>query len=207
MSTELVTIDPDRRVIDGQYTPHLRDTEPTPEPADMQALFTDTTPQGHTQRTWLVLVALWSTALLAYGLYLQHVDGLEPCPMCIVQRYALVGVVVLAAMGAWCTHKGAPWLWSLFLATQAFAGAFVAARQSWLQWYPPEVYACGRDFYGMIEAFPLKKVIPMLFKGSGDCTAVDWTFLSLTIANWSFLNFMAMGLIGLWLLVYRLRAR
>jgi protein dithiol:quinone oxidoreductase len=110
-------------------------------------------------------------------------------------------------MGAWRTHKGAAWLWSLLLATQAFAGAFVAARQSWLQWYPPEVYACGRDFYGMIEAFPLKKVIPMLFKGSGDCTAVDWTFLSLTIANWSFLNFVAMGLIGLWLLVYRLRAR
>jgi len=44
----------------------------------------------------------------------------------------------------------------------------------------------------MIEAFPLQKVIPMLLKGSGDCTAVDWTFLGLSIANWSFINFVTM---------------
>ena len=66
---------------------------------------------------------------------------------------------------------------------------FVAARQSWLQWYPPEVVTCGRDFYGMIETFPLKRALPMIFKGSGDCSAVDWTFLGGSIANWSFLCF------------------
>ena len=53
-------------------------------------------------------------------------------------------------------------------------GAFVAARQSWLQRYPPEVVSCGRDLYGMIETFPLKRAIPMIFKGGGDCTAVDF---------------------------------
>ena len=53
--------------------------------------------------------------------------------------------------------------------------------------------SCGRDLFGMIEAFPLKRVIPMLFKGSGDCSAVDWTFLGLTIANWSFLCFVAVA--------------
>jgi disulfide bond formation protein DsbB len=82
----------------------------------------------------------------------------------------------------------------------AFLGAFVAARQSWLQWFPPEVYACGRDLYGMIESFPLSRVIPMIFRGSGDCSAVDWTFLGLSIANWSFLNFLLVGVIGLLLL-------
>jgi disulfide bond formation protein DsbB len=51
------------------------------------------------------------------------------------------------------------------------------------------VLACGRDFYGMIESFPLKRAVPMIFKGSGDCSAVDWTFLGLTIANWSFVSF------------------
>jgi disulfide bond formation protein DsbB len=70
-----------------------------------------------------------------------------------------------------------------------------------LQWYPPEIVSCGRDFYGMIEAFPLQKVIPMLLKGSGDCTAVDWTFLGLSIANWSFINFVAM--VGAIILVWR----
>ena len=68
-------------------------------------------------------------------------------------------------------------------------GAFTAARQSWLQWYPPEVASCGRDFYGMIETFPLQRVIPMIFKGSGDCSKIDWTFLGASLANWSFVVF------------------
>jgi len=82
-------------------------------------------------------------------------------------------------------------------------GAFVAARQSFLQWYPPEIASCGRDFYGMIETFPLKRAIPMIFKGSGDCTKIDWTFLGGSIANWSFVCFVAITLVGL-LLVARL---
>lgn len=73
-------------------------------------------------------------------------------------------------------------------------GAFVAARQSWLQWYPPNIVSCGRDFYGMIESFPLQRAIPLIFRGSGDCTKIDWTFLGGSIANWSFVAFVAMGL-------------
>ncbi|MGJ4748847.1 disulfide bond formation protein B, partial [Leptospira sp. SA-E8] len=56
-------------------------------------------------------------------------------------------------------------------------------------------------FYGMIEAFPLQRAIPMIFRGSGDCAAIDWTFLGLSIANWSFLCFVALALLALWLLV------
>jgi len=80
-------------------------------------------------------------------------------------------------------------------------GAFTAARQSWLQWYPPEVVSCGRDFYGMIESFPLKRALPMIFKGSGDCSQVDWTFLGGSIANWSFLVFCGLVLVAAWLAV------
>ncbi len=82
------------------------------------------------------------------------------------------------------------------LAVLAVAGAYVAARQSWLQWYPPEVSSCGRDLYGMIETFPLQRAIPMIFKGSGDCSKVDWTFLGGSIANWSFLCFCAIAIVS-----------
>jgi len=152
-------------------------------------------------RRVLGFVALGSIALLAFGLYLQHVVGLEPCPMCIVQRYLLVLVALVAGMGAAVpsTAKGGRGFAAVLLLL-ALTGAFVAARQSWLQWFPPQVYACGRDLYGMIEAFPLKRVIPMVFKGSGDCAAVDWTFLRLSIANWSFLNFALIGTLAALLL-------
>jgi len=79
-------------------------------------------------------------------------------------------------------------------------GSFVAARQTWLQWYPPQIATCGRDFYGMIEDFPISRSIPMIFKGSGDCAAVDWTFLGGSIANWSFVCFTLIGLLALTML-------
>ncbi|MFY8103266.1 MAG: disulfide bond formation protein B, partial [Ramlibacter sp.] len=140
-------------------------------------------------RRVLVGVTAAGVAMLAFGLYLQHVVGLNPCPMCIVQRYALVGVVVVSALAALGKGRGLWLAGSAMGVVLALFGAFVAARQSWLQWYPPETVSCGRDFYGMIATFPLERAIPMIFRGSGDCAAVDWTFLGGSIANWSFVAF------------------
>ena len=139
-------------------------------------------------------------AMLAFGLYLQHVVGLNPCPMCIVQRYALVGVVVVSALAALGKGRGLWLAGSALGVVLALFGAFVAARQSWLQWYPPETVSCGRDFYGMIATFPLERAIPMIFRGSGDCAAIDWTFLGGSIANWSFVAFVVIALVLLALL-------
>jgi disulfide bond formation protein DsbB len=40
----------------------------------------------------------------------------------------------------------------------------------------------------------------MIFRGSGDCTKVDWTFLGLSIANWSALAFLGLLAFGAWVL-------
>ena len=157
---------------------------------------------GNQPRLALGLVAAASVAMLAFGLYLQHVVGLEPCPMCIVQRYALVLVAVVAGVTAFASRKSLLVTGSGLMVLLSGLGAFVAARQSFLQWYPPEIASCGRDLYGMIETFPLKRAIPMIFKGSGDCTKIDWTFLGLSIANWSFVCFVGIALLGL-ALVFR----
>ncbi|MEY4506637.1 MAG: hypothetical protein RL297_1215 [Pseudomonadota bacterium] len=143
----------------------------------------------------LAVIALGGVLMLAYGLYLQHAVGLEPCPMCIVQRYAWVLITVVAGVASLSPSRWRGGM-LLLLGVLALMGAGVAARQSWLQWFPPEIMSCGRDLFGMIEAFPLQRVIPMLLKGSGDCSAVDWTFLGLTIANWSFLCFVAVAAVA-----------
>ena len=155
---------------------------------------------------WMALIALSGIGMLVFGLYLQHVVGLNPCPMCIVQRYALVGVVVLGVVG-WRLNGKALAMSAALLALVAAFGAFTAARQSWLQWYPPEIVTCGRDFYGMVENFPINRAIPMIFKGSGDCTKIDWTFLGGSIANWSFAAFVVFALAGLVIAVKALRSR
>ena len=117
--------------------------------------------------------------------------------MCIVQRYALIFITLTAAMASALRQK----IWhtsaSVLILLVTLFGAYVAARQSWLQWYPPEVVSCGRDFYGMIETFPLQRAIPMIFKGGGDCTKVDWVFLGGSIANWSFLCFSGIAVAAL----------
>ena len=159
-----------------------------------------------TLQRWMLLTALASIGMLVFGFYLQHVVGLNPCPMCIVQRYALIGVVVLGLIGWRLQGKGLA-LTALVLALDAGFGGFTAARQSWLQWYPPEIVTCGRDFYGMVENFPLNRAIPMIFKGSGDCTKIDWTFLGGSIANWSFVVFVVFGLMGLWVAFKSLKPR
>ncbi len=158
-----------------------------------------------TARQGLAVICVGCLGLLVFSMYLQHVVGLEPCPMCIVQRYAFVLVALFAGLGSALRARALQVFGLLLVLLSAGFGAFVAARQSWLQWNPPEIVACGRDFYGMIENFPLQRVVPMIFKGSGDCTAIDWTFLGGSIANWSFLCFVAIFLVSLWLLARRLR--
>lgn len=158
-------------------------------------------------RSVLAALAAACVAMLAFGLYLQHVEGLEPCPMCIVQRYALILVALGCALGAALKPSVGVWLGGGTALGFAGFGAFVAARQSWLQWYPPEIASCGRDFYGMIETFPLKRAIPMIFRGSGDCSVIDWTFLGLSIANWSFLCFVGFAAVLAGLLAARWKAR
>ena len=153
-------------------------------------------------RRLLALISLGCVAMLAFGMYLQHVVGLDPCPMCIVQRYALVLVAVTAGVASLRGAKGWWMSWAVMAVAACGFGAFTAARQSWLQWNPPAVATCGRDFYGMIESYPISRAIPMIFRGSGDCSAIDWTFLGGSIANWSFICFTLIGL-GLLLMLAR----
>lgn len=158
-------------------------------------------------RRIFLLISVVCIALLSFGQYLQHVVGLEPCPMCIVQRYALMMVVLIAGLTAISKNRGVHIGGAFLMLISAGFGAYVAARQTWLQWYPPEVVSCGRDFYGMIESFPLQRAIPMIFKGSGDCSKVDWAFLGGSIANWSFLCFVGIVLVSVALIVRQLKRR
>ncbi|MGJ7606952.1 disulfide bond formation protein B [Variovorax sp. LT1R20] len=158
-------------------------------------------------RRALGLICLACVLMLAFGLYLQHVVGLEPCPMCIVQRYALVLVALFTGLAAIFRNRALQVTGGVLALVSAVGGAYTAASQSWLQWYPPEVVSCGRDLYGMIETFPLKRALPLIFRGGGDCSKVDWSLFGLTLANWSFVAFVVLSLLLITLLLHRRTAR
>ncbi len=45
-----------------------------------------------TRRNLLLTGFLCSVLLIAYALYTQYVLGLEPCPLCILQRVAVIAL-------------------------------------------------------------------------------------------------------------------
>lgn len=142
--------------------------------------------------------------LIGFGLVLQHVMDLEPCPMCIMQRYAFVSTGVVALLAA--VHDPAGWgrrVYGALVFVLAASGGGVAARQSWIQHFPPQAVSCGPDLEFMLESFPLSKALPMLFKGTGDCAEVKWTFLGLSIPEWALMWFAAFAIAGLYVALTR----
>lgn len=131
------------------------------------------------------------TALLGFALYLQYSGGLEPCPMCILQRYAFSAVILLALTGALHgpSSRLTRGIYAGLLLLASLAGAGIAAWQSWIQRFPPDISECGPDLAYMLESFPLSSSLPMIFRGAGECTRIDWSFLGLSIANWSLVCF------------------
>ncbi|HXM82552.1 MAG TPA: disulfide bond formation protein B [Burkholderiales bacterium] len=160
-------------------------------------------------RIGAALGALACALLLGFGYYLQYVQGLQPCPLCLVQRgffYAVGIVFVIAAFHNPARIGGAVYGALAFLF--AAGGAATAARQVWLQHLPPDkVPQCGPDLAFMLENFPLSQALKKLVSGSGECAAVDWTFLGLSIAGWSLACFVILGCYALWLAVRAIRSR
>jgi disulfide bond formation protein DsbB len=146
--------------------------------------------------------------LLAFGLYLQHVDGQDPCPLCIFQRVAFIalGAVFLVAAIHGPGRTGAV-VYAVLGGICAATGTGLAARHVWLQSLPADqVPACGPGLAYMMEQFPLMRMLQSVLSGSGECAEADWRFLGLTIAGWSLLWFVVLGLFVVWLAWQRRRS-
>jgi disulfide bond formation protein DsbB len=156
-------------------------------------------------RVLFTLIFLACTALLGFGLYLQYAQGLEPCPLCLMQRGFFVLVAAVALLAA--LHNPRGWgrrCYGGFIGLFSIGGVVTAGRQVWLQHLPADqVPECGPDLEFMLEFYPLREVLGLLFRGSGECAEVDWTFLGLSIAEWSLICFVALLIAGLWMLFHR----
>lgn len=136
--------------------------------------------------------------LLAYGYYLQFVEYLDPCPLCIFQRVGLfaLGLVFLAA----AVHNPSGWgarAYAAAIGLVALAGAAIAGRHVWIQSLPPDqVPACGPGLDYILESFPLAEAIQVVLRGSGDCATIDWSFLGLSIPAWTLAWFVGLGAVG-----------
>ncbi|PTQ88933.1 disulfide bond formation protein B [Agitococcus lubricus] len=150
-----------------------------------------------------VALFILSGISIAFALYLQHFQHLEPCPLCIFQRFAVIGIGISALVAA--IHNpavlGRRIYAGLTLVSTAW-GLTVAGRHVWLQHLPAdEVPACGPGLDYWMETFPLQDVIAKVFKGSGECAKVDWTLLGLSLPEWTLALFIGLAVVSVWQIV------
>jgi disulfide bond formation protein DsbB len=133
---------------------------------------------------------------MAFALYLQHVKGFEPCPMCIFQRIAMIGTAVLFLVGGLHAPKaGGRWVYAVLTALKAGAGAAIAGRQVWLQSLPADqVPACGPTLGYLMKMMPLQNVITYVLKGEGSCAKIDAQWLGIALPEWTLFAFIGLAL-------------
>jgi disulfide bond formation protein DsbB len=158
-----------------------------------------------TPRLVFLAVFLICFGLLGFGIYLQEEVGLDPCPMCILQRYVFVMIGLVALAGAIHGPRRGVALkaYAIGLVLFALIGGGTATRQSWIQHYPPKSQSCGADLEGLLQTLPLSQALPKIFQGSGDCSVVSWTFLGLSIAEWALVWFVIFLGTAIWVAFIR----
>ena len=159
-------------------------------------------------RFFFAAVFIACVSLTGFGLVLQHVKELEPCPMCILQRYAFVSIAMVALIAAIHGPVGiGVKVYSFLIGALAVAGGSVSVRQSLLQRFPaPEPANCmAGDLDFLLGNFPLAQALPKIFAGTGDCAKVEWSLLGLSIAEWALVWFLLFVATAAWLAVFRKR--
>lgn len=138
--------------------------------------------------------------LMGFALFAEHVLGLPPCPLCILQRVAVILLgIVLAAAAVHNASGSGRFVYAVLAGIAALGGAGIAGWHVRLQSLPAdEVPACGPDLSYMIDTFPLSEVLAMVFTGSGECAEVSWSFLGLSMPGWVFVLMLGLGAAAVW---------
>lgn len=145
-----------------------------------------------TRRRVFAAFALIPFALLAEGLILQHLQGQAPCPLCILQRegFFLVGLIALAGAVHNPQRRSAA-IYAAGMALAALSGLGVAIWHVWTLYHPK--FGCGIDVMEQfVNQLPTAKLLPFIFRASGDCAARHEPIFRLLVPEWSLVWFSAL---------------
>ena len=144
--------------------------------------------------------ALSCAGMMGFALYAQHVLLLEPCPLCILQRIAVIGLGIIFLLAA--IHNPRPLFSRIYSALLTLIGAAGIGVASWhvrLQNMPKdEVPGCGPGLEYIVDNFPLKDALSLIFKGSGECADVVWRLFGLSMPTWVVIGLSGLLIYGVW---------
>ena len=138
--------------------------------------------------------------MMGFALFAQHVLLLEPCPLCILQRLAVISIGLVFLVAA--IHDPGVIGGRIYACIIGLFAAFGVGIAGWhvrLQNLPPdEVPSCGPGLEYMVDNFPLKDALSMIFKGSGECAEVVWRLLGLSMPTWVIIGVAGLAAVGIW---------
>jgi disulfide bond formation protein DsbB len=139
-------------------------------------------------------------AMLSYAYYSQFQLGVEPCPLCIFQRIALLFCGLFFLVGALHDpQRTGRRVHGVLVLLAAATGVGIAAYHLWIQHLPPDPMAgCTPGWNYMVENFPIGKILKSAFTGHADCAEVNWTLFGLSMPFWTLVSFVLIGAGGVW---------
>ncbi|GAA5027943.1 disulfide bond formation protein B [Massilia kyonggiensis] len=152
-------------------------------------------------RNLLLAIAAVSIALIGAALYLQHVQGLLPCPLCVIQRYLYLGIAIFSLIGAFANKIKAGAGLALLC---ALGGLGFVGKHLYVLAHPG--FSCGIDpMQSTLNKIPTATLLPGLFQADGLCEAAQETVFGLNVPQWSAVWFTILTLALVWVLVRRAR--
>lgn len=141
------------------------------------------------------------TALLASAYYFEYMLYMDPCPLCIMQRIAVLLVGVAGLLGFLLAHNQVARLSSgVFMVLSAVFGMAVAGRHVWIQSLPADqVPSCGPSLDYMVDTLPWAEVLSVMLRGNGNCADSHWAFLGLSMPQWVLVWFIGFAFVGIYL--------
>ncbi len=148
----------------------------------------DQTSRLNRERRFLVLLGVICLALIGGALYMQIVLGEAPCPLCILQRYALLLIALFAFIGAAMPGKRSLTILEGLVVLSAIGGMAAAGNHVYILANP--AVSCGIDtLQPIVDGLPLATVLPLVFQVDGFCSTPYPPVLGLSLAQWALLAF------------------
>ncbi|MGA2995665.1 MAG: disulfide bond formation protein B [Bradyrhizobium sp.] len=168
------------------------------------ANMTAVSPMGRTGSPALVAalaVLVIAAATIAGAWYFQLVLGLQPCPMCLEQRYAYYLAIPLAALTALAAGLHAPRglliCGLVILALAALGNAVFGAYHAGVEWkFWPGPSDCTGPVGNLGNAGTLLDRLDSVKVVM--CDEIQWSFLGISLAGYNALISLLMAAIAVW---------
>ena len=139
-----------------------------------------------------LLVLAAAVGSVTAALYMQHVQGLQPCTMCIIQRYAFLWIGLCALVSVLLPFRGIQVLASISGILGAIGGIAAAGRNLWVLNHPDIL--CGRDPIEMLlNGLPTAQWFPKVFVALGLCSDPIPPLLGLALPAWSLIGLIVLA--------------